>query len=112
MPSCFRKCMPAMDNVGIMLDIAKKPEAMKAMCQNLTESSKCAMATGCDATFVGALSNAFQFVCLDNLDKVTAQITCVKKMLATCNKSVKMSALCKQMLSTKLPKTLLTNCSV
>ncbi|CAO4370226.1 unnamed protein product [Caenorhabditis nigoni] len=79
MPSCFRKCMPAMDNVGIMLDIAKKPEAMKALCQNLTESSKCAMATGCDATFVGALSNAFQFVCLDNLDKVTAQITCVQE---------------------------------
>lgn len=79
MPSCLRRCMPAVDNVGMLLDAAKNPDAMKAMCQNLTESTKCATATGCDATLVGALSNAFQFVCMDNLDKVSGQIACIQE---------------------------------
>ncbi|KAF1761474.1 hypothetical protein GCK72_009730 [Caenorhabditis remanei] len=79
MPHCLRKCMPAMDNVGMMLDVAKKPDTMKAMCQNLTEASKCATSAGCDSTFVGAISNAFQFICLDNLEKVSSQISCIQE---------------------------------
>ncbi|EGT53319.1 hypothetical protein CAEBREN_02010 [Caenorhabditis brenneri] len=52
---------------------------MKAMCQNLTEASKCATSAGCDGTFVGAISNAFQFVCIDNLEKVSSQIACIQE---------------------------------
>lgn len=79
MPKCLRQCMPAMDNVAVMLDVAKKPETMKAMCQNLTEASKCATSAGCDSTFIGAISNAFQFICLDNLEKVSIQINCIQE---------------------------------
>lgn len=68
--------MPSVDNVGAILEAVKKPEAMKAMCANLTESSKCATAAGCDGVFVGAISNAFQFMCMDNLDS-SCFLTCL-----------------------------------
>ncbi|CAI9648310.1 Chondroitin proteoglycan 4 domain-containing protein [Caenorhabditis elegans] len=79
MPSCLRRCMPALDNIGALFDAAKNPETMKAMCRDMTEASKCATAAGCDKIFIGAISNAFQFVCMDNLEKVSSQIACIQE---------------------------------
>uniref|UniRef100_A0A8R1E705 CPG4 domain-containing protein n=1 Tax=Caenorhabditis japonica TaxID=281687 RepID=A0A8R1E705_CAEJA len=68
MPNCLKRCMPAMDNIGALMQTARNPEVMKEMCANLTDSSKCATAAGCNGLFVGAMANAFQFMCMDNLE--------------------------------------------
>ncbi|CAI2347987.1 unnamed protein product [Caenorhabditis sp. 36 PRJEB53466] len=78
MPTCLKRCMPAMDSIGTVLTAFKQPEEIKKLCSNLTEATKCATAAGCNEVFVGAISNAFQFMCMDNLDKVSGQLACIQ----------------------------------
>ncbi|CAD6197989.1 unnamed protein product [Caenorhabditis auriculariae] len=77
-PTCMRRCMPPLDGLGNLLSGKKDERMVRNLCNKLQNSTRCATLAGCSHVFMDVVTNAFQFMCIENIDKIGENLECLK----------------------------------
>ncbi|CAB3406223.1 unnamed protein product [Caenorhabditis bovis] len=78
MPACVRRCMPDVGNLDVVFRTKESEQAMKNICANMKNSTRCAKISGCSHMFTDVMTNAFKFICIENIDKMSEQLECIQ----------------------------------